>query len=230
MRWHFHTMGECALLAEPEADAAGPTALPGRLEAANAAIHALAAELECSAPLGIQRPVPGAVSLLVPFDPLRIERKTVERTLLEAASRSGQHPAPTPRLHTIGVRYGGDDGPDLAEVAATLGCDEAEVVARHCAHDYRVLLLGFAPGFPYLGPLPPALRLPRRSTPRVAVPAGSVAIAAEYSGIYPAVLPGGWHLLGRCATALFDPHADPPAVLLPGDVVRFEPLAGGVVP
>ena len=220
MNWRFHTMGENALLAEPRADA----------EAANAAVHAVAAELARNAIHGLAQPVPGATSLLVPFDSLAVERALVERAVLDAASSMGQQPQRSQRLHTIGVRYGGEDGPDLAEVAAALGISEAEVVALHCAPVYRVLLLGFAPGFPYLGPLPEVLRLPRRSTPRVAVPGGSVAIAAEYSGIYPTVLPGGWHLLGRCATSLFDPHADPPAMLSPGDGVRFEPLPGGVVP
>jgi KipI family sensor histidine kinase inhibitor len=220
VNWKFYTMGESALLAEPQADA----------EAANAAGHAVALELAGNAIHGLAQPVPGATSLLVPFNSLAIERALVEHAVLDAASSIGQQPRPSPRLITIGVRYGGEDGPDLAEVAATLGSSEAEVVALHCAPVYRVLLLGFAPGFPYLGPLPEALRLPRRSTPRVAVPAGSVAIAAEYSGIYPATLPGGWHLLGRCATSLFDPHADPPAMVLPGDGVRFEPLPGGVVP
>lgn len=211
-------MGESALLAEPDTDP----------PAANAAVHAVAAALEQSSIDGIERPVPGAASLLVPFDSLAIEPEAVQRAVLAAAARATLQPVAPPRRHTIGVRYGGQDGPDLAAVAAALGCSEAEVVLRHSATSYRVLLLGFAPGFPYLGPLPDTLRLPRRSSPRVAVPAGSVAIAAEYTGIYPAVLPGGWHILGRCSTPMFDPRADPPAALLPGDEVSFEPLPGGL--
>jgi KipI family sensor histidine kinase inhibitor len=92
------------------------------------------------------------------------------------------------------------------------------------------MAIGFAPGFPYLGPLPELLRLPRRSTPRTRVPAGSVAIAADMTGIYPAVLPGGWHLIGRTPLRLFDPHASPPSLLAPGDGVQFEPLPDGIVP
>lgn len=213
-------MGECALLAETAADA----------QTANAAIHALAATLERFAGYGIERPVPGVASLLIPYNPALLDAASAERLVQQAAANTGHATQATARLHTIGVRYGGTDGPDLAETAATLGISEAELVALHCAQRYRVLLLGFAPGFPYLGPLPPILQLPRRATPRVRVPAGSVAIAAEYSGIYPTVLPGGWHLLGRCEARLFDPAADPPAALLPGDELRFEPLAGGVLP
>lgn len=220
MNWRFLIMGESALLAEPDADPL----------TANAVVHAVAAELERMALPGLQRPVPGAASLLVLFDARHLGHAHAERVLLDAASRASELHAGQTRLHTIGVRYGGADGPDLPDVAAALGCTEAEIVARHCAPTYRVLLLGFAPGFPYLGPLPAALRLPRRAKPRVSVPAGSVAIAAEYSGIYPAVLPGGWHLVGRCATPLFAVDAEPPALLLPGDNVRFEPLPGGVLP
>jgi KipI family sensor histidine kinase inhibitor len=123
--------------------------------------------------------------------------------------------------HTIGVRYGGTDGPDLAEVAARLGLTEPEVVDRHTAAVYTVFMLGFTPGFPYLGPLPDALVLPRRATPRTSVPAGSVAIAGRQTGIYPAPTPGGWHLIGRTDETLWDPARDHPALLEPGDTVRF---------
>jgi KipI family sensor histidine kinase inhibitor len=109
-------------------------------------------------------------------------------------------------------------------VAATLGLAPAEVVALLVAAPLRVMMIGFAPGYPYLGPLPAALQLPRRATPRQRVPAGSVAIAAGLAGIYPAALPGGWHLVGRTDARLFDPQADPPALLAPGDYVQFVAL------
>jgi 5-oxoprolinase (ATP-hydrolysing) subunit B len=136
-------------------------------------------------------------------------------------------PVPAGRLVEIGVRY---DGEDLTEVAERLGLEVAEVVARHSAPTYTVACLGFSRGFPYLDGLDPVLRLPRRDTPRARVPAGSVAIAAEQAGIYPQTSPGGWHLLGRTDAVLFDPGREPPALLAPGDRVRFVPLDVGEAP
>jgi KipI family sensor histidine kinase inhibitor len=102
---------------------------------------------------------------------------------------------------------------------------EAEVVELHAANELTVLFLGFAPGFAYLGDLPEGLRVPRLATPRTTTPPGSVAIAGSMSGIYPAALPGGWHVIGRTPVRLFDPRRDPPAYLAPGDLVRFEPIS-----
>jgi KipI family sensor histidine kinase inhibitor len=124
----------------------------------------------------------------------------------------------------IPVRYGGRDGPDLEQVAASLGLSPQEVVRRHAAPSYRIFVLGFAPGFAYLGPLPPELRLPRRAEVRQRVPAGSVAIAGEQTAVYPFETPGGWHILGRTELVLWDPAADPPALLRPGGRVRFAPV------
>jgi 5-oxoprolinase (ATP-hydrolysing) subunit B len=134
---------------------------------------------------------------------------------------------PDGRLVEIGVRY---DGEDLGEVAERLGLEVAEVVARHSAPTYTVACLGFSRGFPYLDGLDPLLRLPRRDTPRARLPAGSVAIAADQAGIYPQTSPGGWHLLGRTDVPLFDPAREPPALLAPGDRVRFVPLDGARAP
>lgn len=120
----------------------------------------------------------------------------------------------------IGVRY---DGVDLAEVSAATGLSVGEAVALHRGATYEVAFCGFAPGFAYLTGLPHPLHLPRRSTPRTLVPAGSVAIAAGYSAVYPGASPGGWHVLGSTELALFDPDGDPPALLTPGTRVRFEP-------
>jgi KipI family sensor histidine kinase inhibitor len=125
------------------------------------------------------------------------------------------------RLHEIGVRY---DGEDLAEVAERTGLAVGDVVARHAAPVYTVACLGFSRGFPYLEGLDPALHLPRRASPRARVPAGSVAVAADLTGIYPRSTPGGWHLLGTTDAVLFDESAEPPALLAPGDRVRFVAL------
>jgi len=113
------------------------------------------------------------------------------------------------------------DGPDLSDVAAATGRSTDDVVDLHTAATYRVEFCGFAPGFAYLSGLPADLHLPRRSTPRTRVPAGSVAIASEYSAVYPAESPGGWHLVGSTRAKLFDVERDPPAMLVPGTTVRF---------
>jgi KipI family sensor histidine kinase inhibitor len=125
------------------------------------------------------------------------------------------------RLVEIPVAYGGEHGPDLADVAAHTGLTPAEVVRRHSAGEYIVYLLGFLPGFAFMGGLPPELATPRRAEPRTAVPARSVGIGGEQTGIYPLVSPGGWQLIGRTSLELFDPTAESPTLLRPGDRVRF---------
>lgn len=126
-----------------------------------------------------------------------------------------------PRDHVIPVTY---DGPDLGEVANRTGLTVPDVIARHSDRWYEVYLIGFVPGWGYLGDLDPKLVLPRRATPRTHVPAGSVAIAGAQTGVYPLTTPGGWYLLGRTSVRMFDPLADRPALLAPGDRVRFEPV------
>ena len=120
--------------------------------------------------------------------------------------------------------YGGEYGPDLEAVAVHAGLSPDAVVARHAAGDYSVAMLGFAPGFPYLLGLDPALHAPRRTDPRTRVPAGSVAIGGAQTGIYPRELPGGWNLIGRTPLPLFDPRREPPALLAAGDRVRFRAI------
>ncbi|OYY60910.1 MAG: hypothetical protein B7Y50_05815 [Hydrogenophilales bacterium 28-61-11] len=124
-------------------------------------------------------------------------------------------------LHPIRVEYGGVAGPDLDALAARAGLSRDAYINSHTAVEYRVAFLGFQPGFAYLQGLPAALHVPRRASPRVRVPAGSVAIGGVYCGIYPASGPGGWHLIGRAAVTVFDPLRPRPALLLPGDRVRF---------
>lgn len=121
------------------------------------------------------------------------------------------------------MRFGGDDGPDLAVVAEAAGLSEADAITRFCAPVYQVAMLGFAPGFPYLLGLDPVLAMPRLETPRTRVPAGSVAIGGAQAGIYPREGPGGWRLLGRTPVGLFDHEREPPALLAPGGTVRFVP-------
>lgn len=210
MSGRIDLMGEAALLVR----------WPAEVAAAGAPLAAMAALQQDSLP-GVIDLVPAIDSLLVCFDPLTTDRDQLTARLSDLAAHPPLTALPAGRKVVIPVHYGGADGPDLAEVAAQAGLTPDEVIALHTATEQRVLMIGFAPGYPYLGWLPPALHLPRRATPRVAVPAGSVAIAAGMTGIYPSILPGGWHLIGRTEARLFDPAADPPALLQPGDRVRF---------
>lgn len=157
----------------------------------------------------------GAATVLVRFDPARHRARDVI-----AASGSLPTVPREPVVHRIPVRY---DGPDLTTVADAVGLSAAEVVERHAGSRYRAEFCGFAPGFTYLSGLDPALHLPRRSSPRSRVPAGSVAIAADWCAAYPTASPGGWHLIGTVVGAvLFDADRPQPALLAPGDVACFE--------
>ena len=183
---------------------------------------ALADALEQAGPAdGVLGCTIGLDTLLIRYDPLRVQVAALRRRLRALLRSCAAAPPPTPRTIEVPVRYGGEYGQDLAGVARATGLSTDQVIALHCAGDYRVLMIGFAPGFPYIGGLPAPLRLPRRAVPRTRVPAGSVAIAEAMVGIYPQASPGGWHLIGHAALRLFDPHAEPPALFRPGDKVRF---------
>jgi KipI family sensor histidine kinase inhibitor len=166
--------------------------------------------------------VPGDGTILLRFDGTVGGEIAARQALAVAAASAATSGAG--REHLIPVRYGGADGPDLDEVAAMIGLAPDAVVAAHAAATHVVAFLGFAPGFPYLRGLPPGLVVPRLAVPRTATPPGSVAIAEHYTGIYPARLPGGWRVIGRTDVPLFDPTADPPARLRPGDRVRFDAI------
>jgi KipI family sensor histidine kinase inhibitor len=164
--------------------------------------------------------VPGMNNVTLVFDPLEADPAALAAQLRDAWAHA---PAVTgePRVVEIPVRYGGEFGPDLGTVAAHTGLTPHEVVERHAGGDYVVFFLGFQPGFAYMGGLDTSLVTPRRHEPRLAVPAGSVGIGGEQTGIYPAASPGGWQLIGRTDTVLFDPAKTPSTALLPGDRVRF---------
>lgn len=168
--------------------------------------------------LGIVACVPALRALLIRFDPALITRGELEARVRNLTTTLNETHAGEGRLWRIPVRY---DGPDLDQVAQTCGLSVDEVIALHGAARYRVLMLGFMPGFAYMGGLPDALRLPRRAEPRLKVPAGAVAIADDMTAIYPWESPGGWHLLGQSDVTLFDQTRDPPALLAPGDRVEF---------
>jgi KipI family sensor histidine kinase inhibitor len=194
---------------------------PGRTDReANAEAVAIASALAAQPPRGFLDAIPGARTLLVLFDPADLPHERAEELLLQVAPREQQTKSKTITLPTV---YGGTHGPDLAALATRAGVSAEQLVRAHAAVEHRVAFLGFAPGFAYITGAPAELTVPRLATPRVRVPAGSVAVADGYTGIYPAESPGGWHLIGRVATRMFDPRATPPSLLLPGDRVVFEP-------
>ncbi len=178
---------------------------------------------------GVTNVHPAYASILIDFDPLAIRHSGVERAVAELFAQAASAPLPEPRTVEIPVVYGGEYGPDLETVAAMTGHTPDEVVAIHSSADYLVYFLGFSPGFPYLGGLPESIAAPRLDTPRRRVPAGSVAIGGRQTGVYPMASPGGWRIVGRTSLRLFDPGADPPALLRMGDHVKFVPAAKGAM-
>ncbi len=173
--------------------------------------------------------VPAYASLLIPFDPSNASAHEAAQQITELIDGFDLDDGPTDlpsRLVEIGVRYGGHQGPDLIDVAERTGLTPEQVVEAHASVDYTCFFLAFAPGFGYLGLLPAELELPRRDDPRTRVPAGSVAIAGRQTAVYPSSTPGGWHLIGRTEAVLWDISRDPPALLSPGDRVRFVPGGG----
>ncbi len=168
--------------------------------------------------VGVVQVVPAACTLLVQFDPAATTVEAIEYALTDVAV--GTHPQPTGSAVELDVHY---DGADLAAVADEIGVGVGEVIARHSAGTYTVAFCGFAPGFAYLTGLDPALRVARLAEPRKSVPAGSVGIAGEFTGVYPRASPGGWRLLGHTSASLWDSRRQPPALLDPGTTVRFLP-------
>ena len=232
--------GDAAILVEltPLGDGIEPVA--GRpddpaaaLLASTAATQALASRIRSATePLvGFGAPVPAASSVLVHLDATGASDAIggmdgaieVVRGIVEGFDAETAGWPPGAATIEVPVRYGGADGPDLDAVADLTGMSRSAVVELHASTAYRVLFLGFAPGFGYLGPLPAGLIVPRRASPRVRVPAGSVAIAGQHTAIYPIESPGGWHLLGRTSAAMWDPRRSRPALLEPGMVVQFVP-------
>ena len=186
------------------------------------AVLGLAGRLARAALPGVVELVPTFRSLMVHYDPVRISgaelRMGIEKLL------TGEAPVVARRLWRVPVCYERELAPDLAEVAAATRLTPEEVVELHAATRYHIYMIGFLPGFPYMGDLPAQLVLPRRVDPRVRVPPGAVAIATTLTAIYPLESPGGWHLIGTTPIRLFDAAWEPPALFAPGDAVQFEPV------
>lgn len=198
--------------------------------AVNAQVHAAAATLRAAALPGVDELIPAYATLGLRYRPeawLEAERAPwralADRVRMRLADLAPPDAAAA-RLIEIPVCYDAPYAPDLAHVAAHAGLDADAVIARHSGAAYRVAMLGFAPGFPYLLGLDAALHTPRRAAPRLRVPAGAVAIGGAQTGIYPRELPGGWQIIGRTPRVLFDPARSPPALLAPGDQVRFRSI------
>lgn len=171
---------------------------------------------------GVRELAPSYRSLLVVFDPLTIAPEKLKAAITDVAARPGGSELPQAKLITVPVFYGGDYGPDLEWVAGHLGISTEEVIRLHAETVYRVYMIGFTPGYPYMGELPAALAVPRRSTPRTRVPKGSVGMAQRQTGIYPVESPGGWQIIGWTPIELFDPKRQMPSLLEMGDRVKFE--------
>jgi inhibitor of KinA len=188
-------------------------------------IRALADRLERFPPRGMLEYVPAFTTLAVYYDPLVVSFREIATQLASAVSDVESTNEQQSRTVEIPVCYGGEFGPDLDHVAVHNTLTPEEVVAIHSGEEYLVHMLGFAPGFPYLGGMSPRIATPRRDSPRLKVPAGSVGIAGDQTGVYPLATPGGWQIIGRTPLALFRPTGDPPTLLRAGDAVRFRPIA-----
>ncbi len=219
----FLPLGDRALLLEV-GSRAGPESV--------STVRALADYLAQLKLPGVLDLVPAICTIGVHYDPEQWRDESADRSPYELLVERIQSALPDAaslavsegRVQEIPVCYEAECAADLAALAKTLGLTRSQVVEMHSAVEYSVYMIGFAPGFAYLGPLDERLMLPRRKTPRTRVPAGSVAIANQYTGIYPGELPGGWHLIGRTPLRLFDPSRAQPSLLRAGDRVRFLPI------
>jgi len=190
-------------------------------------VLAYAQQLEQARLPGVGDIVPTYRSILIHYDPLVLSWEAVVDWVRTQPASIGPQPGASSRRIEIPVVYGGESGPDLDFVARAHDIPPEEVVRLHSSVEYIVHMMGFMPGFPYLGGLPPQLETPRLETPRTRVPAGSVGLAGKQTGIYPFDSPGGWRIIGHTYVKLFDPALDPPTLLAPGDRVRFAPLVPG---
>jgi KipI family sensor histidine kinase inhibitor len=210
----------------PLGDSALTIRVGDRVDSAIAArARALADRIRAARLESVSEVVTGYAAVSVWYDALHVDYQTIADAMEPIVADNAQSsPAgPPAREHLLPVRY---DGPDLQDVAQRTGLSVQDVIARHSDRWYDVYLIGFVPGWAYLGELDPRLVLPRRAVPRTRVPAGSVAIAGAQTGVYPLTTPGGWHLIGRTSAVLFDVAAEPPALLAAGDRVRFVPVTG----
>jgi inhibitor of KinA len=210
--WHVAQAGDRAVLVT-----LGTTIDPACL----GEVLALDRALQDRRPAGLVGTVPAYASLLCYYDPRVTRADNLAVAVRELEGRLAAS-IPSGSVTDLPTRY---DGPDLAAVAAATGLPPTEIIDLHAGHEYLVYCVGFAPGFTYCGALPAQLVMPRLATPRARVPAGSVGIAGQQTGIYAVESPGGWNLIGRTALPLFDPARVPPVRFQPGDRIRFVPTS-----
>lgn len=189
----------------------------------NRQVHAFARKAEELFHPAITEVVPTYRSATVHYRPEVFSYEELKQLLLSLTQGGAEEAEELPVVE-IPVCYGGEYGPDLEEVAQHCSLTPEEVIARHTAPTYRIYMLGFTPGFPYLGGMDPSIAAPRRKEPRIHIPAGSVGIAGEQTGVYPIVSPGGWQLIGRTPLRLFDPQREQPILLSAGAGIRFVPI------
>ncbi|OMP68168.1 kinase inhibitor [Domibacillus epiphyticus] len=198
-------------------------------------VKALTLKLQHHSFKGFIECVPAFASVTVFYNPLIVKRSydtgknkspfdIVSFMMEEIVKELVEDQEENPRIVEIPVCYGGEYGPDLQFVADENHMSIEEVIKIHSSGEYLVYMIGFAPGFPYLGGLSEKIATPRRSSPRVSIPVGSVGIAGNQTGVYPISTPGGWQLIGRTPAALFQPEHNPPSLLASGDVVKFVPI------
>jgi inhibitor of KinA len=221
-RMDRHRMSVPNIEVEPLGDSALLLRLGEQIdESIQRRIHAICIRLESRMAAGAIEIVPAFTTVAVHYDPRHLGYAALAAEVLALTQNLDEEPVGPARVVTIPVRYGGEGGPDLEYVAKRAGLSIDQVVALHTRADYLVHMIGFAPGFPYLGGLDARIACPRRDIPRPRVPAGSVGIGGNQTGIYPIESPGGWQIIGRTTLKLFDAERDPAALLRPGDRVRF---------
>jgi KipI family sensor histidine kinase inhibitor len=193
--------------------------------AVNRKVRAMAMAFDDRAPAGIVEVMPTYRSLLIVYDPMKNDPETLREKIRELAADLDESRIPPPKTVEIPVCYGGQFGPDIAFVADTHGLTVQEVIEIHCEPDYPIYMIGFTPGFPFLGGLDEALHTPRLETPRTRVPEGSVGIANAQTGVYPVASPGGWRIIGRTPVRLFAPERENPFRYTAGDRIRFAQIS-----
>jgi len=193
----------------------------------NRRIRDFAYALEKAEMAGVREYLPTYRSLLIAYDPLIVDNQTLIARLREIEGHLAAVELPKPRVYYLPVAYGGEFGPDLGFVSENAGLAGEEIIKIHTGTSYLIYMLGFTPGFPYLGGMDPRIATPRLATPRTRIPAGSVGIAAGQTGVYPMQSPGGWQLIGRTPVKLFDPEAAQPVLLSAGDYIRFREVTPG---
>jgi inhibitor of KinA len=213
---NFRIAGDCGLLVE-YGNAIDP--------AVNHKVRSMAIVVQNNTPPGVIEIIPTYRSILIYYDPLKTNLSLLEETLTDLESGLADIEIPPPKVVEIPVCYGGDYGPDIDYVAKNHGLTQQEVINLHTEPDYLIYMVGFTPGFPFLGGLPERLHTPRLKTPRTLVPKGSVGIANGQTGVYPIASPGGWQLIGKTPISLFSPECEPPILYQAGDRIRFKPIS-----